>query len=497
MNTRAHHSAVARNSLGFLLAGIAGHLYVLATLPLLTRWLSPSDWGFYVILAQVNTILQFGALSLFSQSLLKFYVEYEGAERARFVGTAFAAVVLMQCAFVASLYWARSFVFPTLYPNLDLPLDPYVGWASLWFLAAPLRMFCLSLIKIQERPRTLLNLNLAYGAVLFPALLFFVQARDGGLRGALQGLVLTEWVCLVLAWLSIAKSVRFVLIGRYLARCARFSGPLLAGTFCFLMMSNLDRWVLSRHVDLETLGAYGIGATIGSSLGIVVTAVMTAVSPRIVSVLWKEGDAAAGALAGAVFADVLIAVGLPFGVLCLSSDWLVRLAGGTATSWHIADAALVGIAAGHLVRSIYLSAQNVLFYKGRTVLLFVNNLLLLIIALAIAPLLVRLGGAAGISWLVAGAYVLLAPMTFVVSRRLLPLPIQLRSVALPGLGIVAALTASIVAWKLQWNHTQPAWWIVHAVGAIAFVTACTPRALQAVGALRGNSSVGFAGRSSK
>ena len=68
-------------------------------------------------------------------------------------------------------------------------------------------------------------------------------------------------------------------------------------------------------------------------LGLVVTASMTALSPRIVKVLHNEGEEAAGKLINSMFLDNLVFVGVPFGLLCLWGELLVPLLGGGAFSW--------------------------------------------------------------------------------------------------------------------------------------------------------------------
>jgi O-antigen/teichoic acid export membrane protein len=469
-----HRLKVARNSVGFLVVVVVGHLYTLATVPLLTRWLSPPEWGFFTILVQLNTILQFATLALFSQSLLKFYVEYEPVERKRFVGTALLAVVLIHGMFVVGLYLSRSWSLPALYPNLNLPLDPYIGWACLWFWAAPLRMFGFSLLKIQERVRPLLGLNLAYGLVLFVALLILVIRGASGLKGTIQSMAFAEWACLGLTTLVLKPEIRITMVWAYLARCVTFAIPLLGSTLCFLLVNNLDRWVLSRHVDLSSLGVYGVGAMIGNTLGLVVTASMTSITPRIIKVMWKEGDTAAASLVSAMIEDVLVFVGVPFGLLCLGGELLVPLLGGSSPRWAVAGAVLIGVASGHFVRGMYLTAQNVLFYKERTGLLLLNNLMLLGIALLISFLLVS-GGSACIAWLLAASYLLLAPVTLRLARRLLPLSFNLRSSFVPIVGILIVVTISLTTWAAGWNWADLRWLVSRGLGLVVLIITCGGR----------------------
>ena len=458
-------------------------MYALATVPLLTRWLLADEWGFYIILIQLNSILQFAALTIFSQSVLKFYIEYSGLERRRFVGTAATAIVLLQSAFLICLFLGRDQVLPELYPNLNLPLDPAVGWASIWFLVAPLRMYWYTLLKVQERVRPLLILSFGHGIILFPAIALLVVYQQGGLVGAIKAMAIAEWLSFVIGFVVVRRDIQITLDFTYLRRCVFFAAPLLGGTICVLLLNNLDRWVLSRHVDLAALGVYGVGAMIGNTLGLIVTAAMTAISPRIIKVMWLEGDDAAGSIASSALSDLVIFLGVPFLVLCLFGELLVPVLGGDTPAWSAASTVIIGISAGHFVRSLFLVGQNTLFYKNRTGLVFINSIFLLVIAYFISPLLVSFEPTR-ISWLLACVYLLAAPFTFFLASRFFHISPDFRGILLPVLGILSTFIVVLVTRNLGFGWHDAQWWISRLLGSAILIATCASSVLRLVNRFR-------------
>lgn len=471
MATHAQRTAVARNTVGFVLVGASASVYALATVPLLTRWLSPAEWGFFAALSQVNSLIQFAALALFSQSLLKFYVEYEESERRRFVGTLFVAIFAFQLVLLSSLFVTRELSLRALFANLTLPLDPTIAWSCLWFFAAPLRVFCYSVLRIQERVRALLFMNIMHGLLMFPALAVLVGVRGTGITGAVQAMAFAEWVSLAIALAVVARDMRISLVGGYLARCTRFATPLLAGTLIVVLVNNLDRIALSRYVDLAALGVYSVGAMVGNSLALVVSAATTSSSTRIIKVLWNEGVQPAGALVSATAADMVVLVGVPFALLCLTGDAIVEMLGRSGIGWTAASAVAVGVASGHFMRGLYVSAQNVLFYCGKTTLLLLNNLLLLAIALVLAPFLAARGPLA-VGWLLASCFALLAPITYTWARKFMPIRVEVRGLLIPGIGILGCAGIAIHSSLAGMTVAAPVWWLSRTGGLVLLAATC-------------------------
>ena len=143
----SHQSEIERNRLVYILANVGGHAYVLLTLPMLTRFLTPDEFGFYTILVQIVAITQAAFLVLFSSALLRFYVDYEAEERRQFLGTIIWTFVTFQIVVAIGLYLARFHWLLVAFPNVTLPLDPYVMYALIWMVLLSLRALALTFVK--------------------------------------------------------------------------------------------------------------------------------------------------------------------------------------------------------------------------------------------------------------------------------------------------------------------------------------------------------------
>ena len=424
--TNGHYSRIERNRLLYLIANVGGHVYVLLTLPILTRFLTPDEFGFYTILVQIVTITQAASLVLFSSALLRFYVDYEGQERRRFLGTIVWTCLVIQILAASALYAWRYRWLPVAFPNITIPIDPYVLYAMVWMVLISLRALCLSFIKILEQPKLILYQILTFGAALIPMLYLMVVVESRGLRGALESLVTAESVSLLILILRLRAHVALNWSFVYLKRIVVFSAPLVLSSMLFIVFVNVDRIVLSRYVSLADLGVYGIGFLVGNIAALVVTANNSSYSPRMLKVMKAEGDEAARRISGYFITDTLKLVGLAVAVLTISSDAITFFLGGESALQE-ASIVVIGIASGHLARSQYLVYWQSLFSKNRTGAIFLLNILLLGVGLGVANTLAWGVGMQGVAFMSLISHMAILPIAYFLTKQNFYIPINIRA----------------------------------------------------------------------
>jgi O-antigen/teichoic acid export membrane protein len=473
MSEGSHNARVMKNSVGFLFANVLGSMYSIVTIPYLTRTLGPLDWGFFSILLQAKVFLEFSALVLFQQAVLKFFVEYEGIDRKRFIGTAWVVVGVVQSASVIVFFLGRGWLLPMLFTNIEgHALDPYIGWACIWFLAVPLRQFGFSLFRIEERVPILVVLNIIYGIILFSMLFLFVGTSEDRLAGAIKAMAIAEWGGFLIVFFVQKAHVHISFDALMLKRMIVFSSPLLAGSVCFLIINQVDRVILSRHGDLAVQGVYSVGNTIGGLLSMVVSSYMSSASPRMVNVLWSEGDESGSMLASRLFSDSIIFIGVPYACLCLGGDLLVSILGGAGQDWSLARKTLIGIATGNFVRGIAMSAMNVYFYKNRTLYQLYANLVLLVLSVGLGIMLASVFSVVGISWILASCYLMIMFPLWKIALSLLPFTVNWREILLPLCGIGIVLIISVISVNLEWGWSLWIWWVARLVGVAILALSC-------------------------
>lgn len=380
MESNTHQFDIRRNRNVYLLASVTGHLYILVTIPILTRVLSPESFGVYMVLVQVVVLVQSVVLPFFSNALLKYHVEFDEAELSDFIGTMLMAFAGAMCLICLMFVTMHDVALPVLYPNLpDIP-DVLMLWVALWLFLTAVKGLFLSVIKVLERPLVTFVYTLTYGLLLIVSILWFVVHEQMGLRGVVISLVLSEAGAMLvpLIFLSSKMSIRFK--AAYI-RLSWGTWPVALGSMLFILALNVDRWVLSQSVAIEFVGTYGLGVLLANMLGLFVSANASSFSPRLQKIVKQEGHSRGVDEVRNSMVESLNFVGLAAGCLILSADVVaILLGGGTA----IAAAYVVsGLALAHLVRNqVNILTQYLLAASRFGLILGMNAVLLLVTTVA-------------------------------------------------------------------------------------------------------------------
>jgi len=238
-------------------------------LPLLTRYLSPAEYG---ISSYTNTVMFFSfALSTLSLNtfLLRNYYKEDGPDAKRkIIGNIFLLMLLTN----------------GLITGLELLLFP---WALVWFkVGIPYYPYFLLAILI----------NFLEGLSVVPLIIYRIRKQAkifvlmNGSRTVLQFvmtyLLLGHWhygltgVYLARLFVNIPFGLAFVLIvyrnaifrpdRQQMRKALQFSLPLLPGVISYLFISTFDRIVLEKNLGLTQLGLYSTAATFSMALNIIV-----------------------------------------------------------------------------------------------------------------------------------------------------------------------------------------------------------------------------------
>lgn len=406
-----HHTVIEKNRMFYLIANIGGHLYILVTLPLLIQYLDPEEFGFYTILVQIVTITQTACLVIFSNAILKFYIEYEGNQRQQLLGTIIWSFCALLLVISAILYASRHIWLKAVFPNVTLPLDPYMLYVVIWMILVSIRGLGQTLVKTLEKSTLIVYQVLIYGVVFIPILYWKVVVEKGGLLGVLQSLVVAESLSLIMLVLPIKSYIAISWEFRYLKMIIVYSAPLVISSVLFIIFSNLDRIILSRYVSLADMGVYGVGFIIGNIAALIVTANNSSYSPRMLKIMKNEGDDAAKSITTHYMKETLALMGLVLGCLALFNDFFVYVLGGKITTAN-ANVVVVGIAAGHLVRSQFLFYRHGFFCKNRTGIILFLNIVLLGVGFGVANLLAWLGGMQTVAYMSLVSHLIVLPLAY-------------------------------------------------------------------------------------
>lgn len=445
-----NRASLAVNARWYLVANVIGSIYAVLVIPILTHYLSAEEFGFYILIAQIVSVLQTIGLIFFSQSLFRFHVEWEGHAKQVFYGTMLISVLAIELILSGILFYWRRELLPMAYPNINLPLDPYIGWTCVWLVLTSVRVLTLTKIKAEERPVLALVMNLSYGVFLSVAMYSCVVKMGGGLAAALISFVIAELGAFLCVGFYVWKSVQLAWRPKILWQVARFSFPLALSSILFILSVNMDRKVLAEYLSLSELGVYGIGFTIGNILSLVVSSYAGTFTPRGFKVWKMGGRRPLENLVQSGLMDSVIVVGIALGCVMIFGSYIAYILNKGDTSGPVVAVA-TGIGAGHMVRLIFIYAQNVLFIGERTEKILILNCGLLFVTWLMAHFLSNAGGEIAASFSIACSYLIVMPLAFSMAKSICAIRPPWKIIARLGLGLVIIAGLEFILPNLSWG----------------------------------------------
>jgi O-antigen/teichoic acid export membrane protein len=238
-------------------------------LPLLTRFLTPAEYG---INSYTGTVMLFSfalsTLSLNTFLLRNYYKEDTEEGKQKIIGNIFLLTLLTN----GLLSGLELLVFPWALARLKIqvPFHPYFMLAIVNNFLDSLSLVPLVIYRVRRNARLFVLINSAKIILQFGASWFMLSSLHAGLTG----------VYLAKLFVNIPFSLLFVVIVyRYgvfrpdaaqMRKALKFSLPLLPGVMSYLFLSTFDRIVLEKNLGLTSLGLYSTAATLSLALNIIV-----------------------------------------------------------------------------------------------------------------------------------------------------------------------------------------------------------------------------------
>jgi O-antigen/teichoic acid export membrane protein len=255
-------------------------------LPVLTRYLSPTDYG---ILSVVNTIVTFAFPLTVIGIGSAIYIEYFKLSREELpVYVSSALIVPLVCTLVNLLVFAA----------VARVVESQFGVPRLWSMAIPL-MVALQVIpyivgllyQVREEPVGYGKYQVAMTALNFGLSVMLVVGLRWGWQGRVLGMYLAY---LVFSLAGIAILVRGGYLVRrfdrgYIKAALLIGAPLIPHELGTTVINMSDRLFISKMVGLEAAGLYSLGYQVGMVVYMVCSSFNQAWAPYLFRTL-HEGD---------------------------------------------------------------------------------------------------------------------------------------------------------------------------------------------------------------
>lgn len=374
----------------YLFSNILNAVIPFILLPILTRYLSPEEYGEVAIFQTLLGALgAFVGMTFVGAANRKFYdSNLEKSELAEFIGSCVQLISISAVVVFSVFFLFRS---------------NFSEWLSLkpsYVLFAVVVSFCTVIIALRLGQWQVQKKAIDYGALqvsqsLLNMLLslLLVVALLKGAAGRIDAQIVTGLVFVLIAFILLKKDgLLKVTVWRkeYLAEALRFGVPLmphLAGGF---LLNSVDRFVINDELGLAEAGIYMVAVQLTAAVGIVFDAINKAYVPwlfeRLKADVHKEKQKIVK-LTYLWFLCIILGVVLAFFI----GPWLVVLVAGE--KYAQAGEVIGWLALGQGFQGMYLMVTNYIFFSKKTGLLSVAsissgfiNLLLLIVFVRILGL---------------------------------------------------------------------------------------------------------------
>ncbi|MGQ0684320.1 lipopolysaccharide biosynthesis protein [Bradyrhizobium sp.] len=345
-------------------ANVASAAVPFLLLPLLTRVLTPADYGHIVAFALLVTLcMPFAGLSVHSAVGVAWFNKPRD-EIPAFNGMALGLIVVTT-AIVAPII---AFVVK-LMPSLVADLPPVWGAVAALTAGANVLLQCrLVLWQSQSQPlknailqvsASLLNVGLSLLAVV--SFGWESAGRNGGI--AVSAIAMAS---VAVAVFTLSRDAAWSFRSKYLAEQVRYGVPLIPHVLAGAFLGTVDRWMVSTQLGAEALGIYGAGAQLGMVMTILADAFVKAYNPWLYAQLGSADANGKYRVVGAVYVawPAFVCVGAIVGLI-------LHWTSGIFLGSRYADAATVipWFVLGGTLSGVYFCMSSIYFFAGRTGLL--------------------------------------------------------------------------------------------------------------------------------
>lgn len=412
-------NAMLAGSAVYLISNILNAIIPFALLPVLTRYLSPEEYGEVAMFQTlVGALAAFVGLSVRGTAVRKFYDSDMGeSELAEFIG---ACVQILLITTLISLMVMLA--FSSQFSEWTGLRPQWIGFAVL--VAASNALIQLRLGQWQVRKqsikygflqvaRSLLNVTLSLGLVVV-----LLKGADGRISAQVWT---TAFFAIIAGWLL--KRGRLLIFFRwrpqFIRDALKFGVPLIPHVGGAFLLASIDRFVINSELGLAQTGIYMVAVQFAAALALIFDAVNKAYVPWLFERLKRDEKSEKLQIVRYTYgwyALILCGAGLAFVI----GPWLVTFVAGE--QYARAGDVIGWLALGQVFGGMYLMVTNYIFFSKRTGLLSLATIVSGLINVALLFLFIGTFGLEGAAYSFCIAMATRFLLTWLVAQKRHPMP---------------------------------------------------------------------------
>lgn len=413
---RVLSSSLFRASGIYTIGGFVNAAVPLLLLPILTKWLSPVDYGivamFQLIVSFLNPIIGMNLES----SIFRKYYETDNLDFPSYVGTCIILVTLNVVLTTFVLFLLVEYIS-------DITLVP-----KIWIKYSIIVCFCqflitilMTLYQIRTKPlgyglyqifQTIMNVGLTVFFVVF-----LRYTWEGRLKAQLYTVVFFSVTSVLL--MVYTKRIKLNIIKKDVIYALKFGVPLVPHALGAILFTSIDRFFLTSMSGIEQTGNYSVAYQLGAVINIITISFNNAYTPWLYTELNKNCDF--------IKKKIVKYTYLYFGIISIISLLIIAVFPRiinvfVGNSFSSVDTFSTFIILGFVFQGMYYMVTNYISYANKTYLLAIITISLGIIKIPMTYFLIKYIGPAGASVSYCLTFFLYFLSTWILSARVYRMP---------------------------------------------------------------------------
>lgn len=409
-------SKIIKNSSVFLLSTIFSKAVPFFLQPILTRLLTPEDYGLISIFQVLTSIMIPLILLGNGGAITKQYFNLPEKNYSSYFGSAIILTIS------STLIWLLLFF---LFKDSIAQIS---GFPSSWIIYIPIfgffnAVFSYRLILWQVKNK-IWNYSLySIGLTIldFSVTLFLIILLDFDWKGRVVATIFAYGILAILGFVLLYRSKTFILSLKreHLSHLFKFGAPLVPHLLCAWVINASDRFFIINMVSLEALGVYTIGYQIGMIVGFVQDAFHKAWQPWLYKQLENDSYALRIKLVRYTYLYCIVILGIAF-FLGFIAPWFIKFYVDKAF-WQASDF-VVWVGIGYAFNGMYKMVSTYYFYLEKTGILALFTFGAAIVNLVLNYFLITIFGAVGAAQATAISFLCHFLAVWIYLNQIYPLP---------------------------------------------------------------------------
>jgi O-antigen/teichoic acid export membrane protein len=399
-------NTILKNSVIYLFSSILNKSIPFLLLPVMTKFLSPSEYGLLsIFLIFINLYSAFIGMNIHA-NISKNFFKVTKYELSKYIGNIFYILV---CTFV--FYLLLTFF-------ICLCFDEIFSISSKWFFALPFisimtmtNQLNITILRNEQRPYIFGFFEIFKTAIIMATTVFCLVVINFGWYSQVIGLMVSGVIFSIIGlWYMYKRGyLTFEFDIEKIKSVLQISVPLIPHVLGGLVIAMSDRFFIEKMVSVEAVGLYAVGYSFGMMLRLFTDAFIKAWSPWFYKNIAEPTEKK----------KIKIVKYTYLFILCLFVLTVLVAIVANIIMPYFVDEKFLGariyifwIALGYAVRGIYQIFFPYLVHINRTSFLAVSSVIAAIVNLLLNYILISIYGAIGAAYATIGAFAISAILVF-------------------------------------------------------------------------------------